>query len=104
MAMKNGSVQPALDKNGIGILIVLLDRGSTNLSGLEDVVSNLTTRKTAVENLRKLDLVTFEPVREPRLCFRIALTEHGKVIAALQKIANDCISGSFDVESAQIDS
>ena len=36
---------PDLDRNGIRILITLLEKGSTNLSGLKEAVLNLSMRK-----------------------------------------------------------
>ena len=101
--MEDDAKNSRLDGNSIRILLTLLRKGTTNLSGLEEAVSNLANRKKKIEELECLGLVTSEISKDPRLSYRISLTERGKKFAAIHEVAEECLAGEFDIESESVD-
>ena len=101
MAHRIGS--SSLNGNDMRILVALLEKGTTNLSGLSEAVRNQSTRKNTVEKLAGMGLIEYELANDSHLCYKVSLTGMGMQFAALMALGEECLAGDLDLEKDSVD-
>ncbi|MBR6203865.1 MAG: hypothetical protein IKQ60_02210 [Candidatus Methanomethylophilaceae archaeon] len=101
MAHRIGS--SSLNGNDTRILVALLEKGTTNLTGLSEAVRNQSTRKSTVEKLAGIGLVEYELTNDSYLSYRVNLTDVGIQFAALMALGEECLAGNLDIEKDSVD-
>lgn len=101
--MEHDISSSSLNGNDMRVLVALLEKGVTNLSGLKGAVANQVTRKSTVLKLAEMGLVEYDLIADTHLCYKVNLTDLGIQIAALLALGQECLSGNLDLENDSVD-
>ncbi len=101
--MVHGISSSSLNGNDMRVLVALLEKGTSNLSGLSDAVGNQSTRKNTVEKLADMGLAEYELTNSTHLSYRVTLTELGMQIAVLLTLSEECLTGNLDIGTDSLD-
>ncbi len=101
--MAHGVNDSNLNGNDMRVLVVLLEKGTSNLSGLSDAVSNQATRKSTMKKLARMGLVEYEVTDSRHLSYKVTLTGLGAQTAILLALSEECLAGNLDIDRDSLD-
>ena len=101
--MERGISSSSLTGNDIRFLVTLLQKGTSNLSGLGEAIKNTSSRKNTMKKLSSLGLVEYTFSETEHFSYKVWLTDLGMQVATLVKMTEDCLVGKLDVEKDSLD-